>query len=155
MKGIQLTKPARQKWNRLLDALVTIMKYKKITIDHAIYIKVFYDETVSYIMVSTDNFLSTINNETAFPELTRVFKERFEMKAQEGYLLKYLNFRVCQYPLSLSVDQTDHITEIVNEWFPTGKLRRVNTHFTIESTYEKKLMAAIPMPGNALHKSEI
>ena len=30
-----------QQWNRLLDALVTIIKYKKIKIDHAIYIKVF------------------------------------------------------------------------------------------------------------------
>ena len=75
MNGIQGTKPAGRQWNRLLDAVVTILKYKKSTIDHAIYIKVFADGTVSYLTVSTDDVLNTNNNENAFPELTRVFKE--------------------------------------------------------------------------------
>ena len=67
-------KSAGRQCNRLLDAVVTILKYKKSTIDHAIYIKVFNDVTVSYITVSTDDVLDTTNNETAFPKLTRVFK---------------------------------------------------------------------------------
>ena len=66
MNGIQWTKPARWKWNQLLDAAVTIIRYHKITIDHDIYIKVFSNVTVSYIMVSTDDVLNTTNNETAF-----------------------------------------------------------------------------------------
>ena len=66
--------PAGRQWNRLLDSVVTILKYKKITIDHAIYIKVFADGTVSYLTVSTDDVLNTTNNENSFPELTRVFK---------------------------------------------------------------------------------
>ena len=41
MNGIQVTKPSGRKWNRLLDAVVTIINYKKRTIDHNIYIKVF------------------------------------------------------------------------------------------------------------------
>ena len=40
MNGIQGTKPAEQQCNRLLYAVVTIISYKKITIDHAIYIKI-------------------------------------------------------------------------------------------------------------------
>ena len=73
MNGIQGTKPAGQQWNILLDAVVTILKYKKITIYHAIYIKVFTDVTVSYLTVSTDDVLNTTNNETEFPEITRFF----------------------------------------------------------------------------------
>ena len=92
-------KPAGRQWNRLLDAVVTILEYKKSTIDHAIYIKVFDDGTVSNLTVSTDDVLNTTNNENAFPELTRVFKEHFEMKVQEGYIIKYLNFRIFQSPL--------------------------------------------------------
>ena len=80
MDVIQGTKPDGRQWNRLLDAVVTILEYKKSIIDHAIYIKVFDDGTVSYITVSTDDVLNTTNNENAFPELTRVFKEHFEMK---------------------------------------------------------------------------
>ena len=57
-----------------------------------IYIKVFTDGIFSHPTVSTDDVPNTTNNETAFPELTRACKEHFEMKFQEGYVLKYLNF---------------------------------------------------------------
>ena len=60
MNVIQVTKPAVQQWNRLLDLVVTIIKYKKITIDHAIYIKVFFDGTVSFIEFYTDDVPSLV-----------------------------------------------------------------------------------------------
>ena len=40
-----------------------MMKYEKITIDHAIYIQVFSGVTVSYPTVSTDDVINTTNNE--------------------------------------------------------------------------------------------
>ena len=67
----------RRQWNILLVAVVTIIKYKKIVIYHAIYIKSFTDGKVSYLTVSTDDVLNTTNNETEFPELTGFFKEHF------------------------------------------------------------------------------
>ena len=60
------------------------------------------------------------------------------MKVQEISVIKYLNFRVFQSPLCFSVDQTDHITELVNEWFPTEKFQIFDTPFWIDSAYEKK-----------------
>ena len=51
------------------------------------------------------------------------------MKVQEGSVLKYSNFRIFQSPLGFSIYQKDHITELVNEWFPTGKFRNVDTYF--------------------------
>ena len=101
-------------WNWLLDALVTIIKYNKITIDHAVYIKVFSDVTVYYLSVSADDVINTNNNETVFSELTIDFEEHFEMKVQEIYVLKYLNLIIFQYPFGFSVDQTDQIMELVN-----------------------------------------
>ena len=75
MNIIQETKPARRQWNRLLDAVVKILKYKKGKIDHIIYIKVFYDVIVYYIMVANGDFLNNTNNETVFPELRIVLKD--------------------------------------------------------------------------------
>ena len=74
MNLIQGTKPAGRQYNRLLDTVVPILKYEKITIYHDIYIKVFTFGTLSYLKVSTDDVLNTTNNETAFPEITGVFK---------------------------------------------------------------------------------
>ena len=130
-------KPAGRKCNILLGAVVTILKYKKITIYHAIYIKVLSGVTVSLLIVSTDDFLNTTNKNTEFPEITRVFEEHFDKKVQEGSVLKYLNFQTFQSPLGFSVDQTDQIMELVNEWFPTGKFRKVDAHFSTDSKYEK------------------
>ena len=76
-----------------------MIKYKKITIDNVIYIKVFTDGTVSYITVSTDGVLNITNNETAFPELTKVCEEHFEMIFQELSILKYLNLICFSLPL--------------------------------------------------------
>ena len=82
MSGIQGTKPSRLQWNRLLDVVVTVLKYKKTKIDHYVYIKVFSGGTVSYIKFYTDDVLNTTTHETSFPELRRVFEEDFEMKFQ-------------------------------------------------------------------------
>ena len=94
--------------------MVSNLKYKKIKIDNAIYIKVFSDVTVSYITFSTDDVINTTTNETAFTELRIFFEEYFEIKVQEGYALKYLYLRIFQSLLGFSVNQTDHILELVN-----------------------------------------
>ena len=74
MNAIQGTKQAGRQWNRLLDEVVAILIYKKSTIYHAIYIKIFTDGTVYYLTVSTDYFLNNNNNEAVFPELTIFLK---------------------------------------------------------------------------------
>ena len=76
------------------------------------------------------------------------------MKFQEGYVLKYLILRICLSPLGFSINQTDHITELVNEWSPTGKCRKVDTPVSTEYAYEKELMDAFTLAGNVLNKSE-
>ena len=73
MNGIQGTKLDGKQCNILLGAVVTMIKSKKITIYHDIYIKVFSDRKVSYLAYSADDVLNTNNNETSFPELRIYF----------------------------------------------------------------------------------
>ena len=77
------------------------------------------------------------------------------MKVQEGSVLKYLSFRICQSPLGFSIYNTDHIMELVNEWLPTGKFINVDTPFRTDYSYEKELLAALPLTRHALHKAEM
>ena len=77
-----MKKTAAQQYNRLLDAAVTIIKYKRIPIDPDICIKVRYDVTVSYLKISSGYIINTTNNETEFTELRRVFQEAFEITFQ-------------------------------------------------------------------------
>ena len=64
-------------------------KYKKITIDHAIYIKLFYDGTVSYPMVSIYDVLNITHNETVFTKVRRVLKKIFILKSKK-YIYIYI-----------------------------------------------------------------
>ena len=59
------------------------------------------------------------------------------MKVQEGSVLKYLTFGIYQSPLGFTIDQTNHIMELVNEGSPTGNFRNVDTPFWTDSSYEK------------------
>ena len=90
MNGIKVKKPPLQQCNRLLDAVVTILKYNEITINHAIYTKAFYDVNVSYPTVSIDDVINTTNNKTAFTELRKCFKEYFEVEVKNKSVIKYL-----------------------------------------------------------------
>ena len=80
IKVIQGTKPSLLQYNRIFDAVVTILECKKIAIDNSIYIKVFSDGTISYLEFSTGDFVNTTNNYTSFPEIRRVFEEFFYIK---------------------------------------------------------------------------
>ena len=71
------------------------------------------------------------------------------MKPQEGYFLKYLNFRTCQSLLGFSVYQNDHIIDLVNELFPAGNFINIDTPFRKYNKYEKELMDALPFAGNS------
>ena len=49
------------------------------------------------------------------------------MKSQEVYVLNDLNLRIFQSTLGFSVDKTDKIMELVNDFFPTGNFRKFDT----------------------------
>ena len=112
-----------------------MVKYKKSTIDHAIYIKVLSNVTVSYLTLSTGGVFNNNNKKKEFPELKRVFEEAFGIKVQEGYVLKYLYFQIFQSLIGFSFYHNDHIIEIVNKCFPAGKFRQVDKTFMTDSTY--------------------
>ena len=94
--------------------MVTIIKYNRSKIYREIYIKVFSSVTVSCLTFSSDDVLNTTNNKSSYTEPRIFFEEAFEIKVQEGYVLKYLHFRIFQYPLDFSAYQTDNIMELVN-----------------------------------------
>ena len=68
------------------------------------------------------------------------------MKVKEVSVHKYLNVRIYQSPFGFSIDQTDCIMKLVNEWFPNGNFRNFDTTFQTESLYEKELLAVITLP---------
>ena len=71
------------------------------------------DRTVFYLTVYNDDGLNNSKNKISFTELRKMFEESFEIKVQEGSVLKYLNFWTARSPIGLNIDKTDHIMEPV------------------------------------------
>ena len=109
MNAIQGTTLEILQCNWIIYEVVTTRKYHNITVDNIIHIKEFYDVTMSYPIIYTDDDLNNYNNETSTPELIKVFEEEFEIKFKEISVLKYFNFRVCQSPLGVGIYQTNPI----------------------------------------------
>ena len=63
---MQVTKSTGQQLNRLLYDVVKILAYNKVTINHDIYVKLFFIGVVSYLTVSTNGVFSTNNYNELF-----------------------------------------------------------------------------------------
>eukprot|EP00978_Attheya_sp_CCMP212_P037019 scaffold171834_cov33-Attheya_sp.AAC.1 len=63
----------------------------------------------------------------------------------EGPKLSYLNLEIHQTEHYISIDQTAHIREIVQEWFPDeAELRTTDTPFRTDNEYEPIISEALP-----------
>ena len=54
-----------------------------------------------------------------------------------------------------SIDHTDHIVQLVNEWLPTEKFIKCDATFLTESTYEKDIMAVLNLTVNSFCEEEM
>ena len=60
--------------------------------------------------------------------------------------MKYLDFRIFQSRLGFSINQTEHIMELVNEWLTGIKFIKFDTPFYANSAYDKYILVGVPIP---------
>ena len=85
---------AGQQYNRLLNAVVTTMDYKKITIDHVLYINLLSGGTVYCITVSNDDVLNTTNNQIPFTELIIFLRKFLRIKSKKYIYLSIGHLKI-------------------------------------------------------------
>jgi hypothetical protein len=120
INAIQGTKPTGNQWNKILTNVLEHRKYKQNLVNHAVFVYHSPDKTQTQIIcVSTDDFLCIFTHQSLFDELCTSFKKYFKLTTKEGPAeLSYLNLSIGQTPEYISIDQTKHIKEIVDSWFP-------------------------------------
>eukprot|EP00978_Attheya_sp_CCMP212_P013210 scaffold33172_cov29-Attheya_sp.AAC.2 len=137
MNAIQGTKSA---WNNILTNVLQVHKYKQNHIDHAVFIYCSPDktETQSVCVSPTDDFSCAFTHQHLFYHLCTSLRKYFELTTKEGPKLSYLNLNIEQHPTYISINQTAHIQEIVDAWFPDStNLHTTDTPFRTDSEFEK------------------
>eukprot|EP00978_Attheya_sp_CCMP212_P031384 scaffold118389_cov51-Attheya_sp.AAC.1 len=157
MNAIQGTKPAGHQWNNILTNVLQVHnKYKQNHIDHAVFIYCSPDKTETQIvLVSADNFLCAFTHQHLFDDLCTSLRKYFELTTKEGPKLSYLNLKIKQHSNYNSLDQTSHIQEIVDAWFPDSTdLHTTDTPFCTDSEFEKALFETLPAEPDELLQLE-
>eukprot|EP00978_Attheya_sp_CCMP212_P035888 scaffold158805_cov35-Attheya_sp.AAC.1 len=73
------------------------------------------------------------------------YSEDHKQSQIEGPKLSYLNLEIHQTEHYILIDQTAHIREIVQEWFPgEAELRTTDTPFQTDNKYEQIISEALP-----------
>jgi hypothetical protein len=156
INAIQGTKPAGNQWNKILTNVLQHHKYKQNPIDHAVFVYHSSDMTQTQIIcVSTDDFLCAFTHQSLFDDLCTSLKKYFELTTKEGPELSYLNLSITQTSEYIAIDQTKHIKEIVESWFPeTSNIHTTDTPFRTDNEFEKALSEALPAEPDELLQLE-
>ena len=64
------------------------------------------------------------------------------------------DFWISQSPLEFSIDQINHILQLVREWLPQGKFIKADKPLFKDFKYEKELMTAFLLTVNSPQKAE-
>ena len=110
MDGIQVTKPEGIKCNRIIDAVVKILKHKKISIDHAININIFSDVIYPILQFILIMFLILIKMRQIFLNFKSCLKNNLRLNSK-----KYLSLNT-QIFLFLNILLDSVFIRLVTSW---------------------------------------
>eukprot|EP00978_Attheya_sp_CCMP212_P031496 scaffold119201_cov57-Attheya_sp.AAC.4 len=132
MNVIQGMKPAGHQWNNILT-------------------NVLQQDQTQIICVSTDDFLcAAFTHQHLFDDLCTSLKKYFELTTKEGPKLTYHTLNIEQNSHYISIDQTAHIQEIVDAWFPPVLVRSMlllpNQHFKVLKCIARYLVTQTHKP---------
>ena len=148
--AIQGTKPAGKQWHDLIKQFFLKFGFSSNATDNAVFIHTRGSDVI--ILISeTDDFLILTSSVALYQELKSNLSKAFKITSQEGPVLKYLNFRIVQSQHGISIDQTDHILEMVEPHYPrSSHFSKVDSPFRTDRSYEHELNTSIPASKDEL-----
>jgi hypothetical protein len=75
-----------------------------------------------FLALATDDCLVLCDDQSQFLYLKAKMEAIFEVTLKEGAILRFLNLRIIQSPVGISIDQTDHIVETIVTLYSRTKI---------------------------------
>ena len=118
---MQGTKQAVRAFYKLIKNLLAKKGVHPTSINPDFFVFVYKTEWLVFVCCETDNFLLATNCTAAYTMIRNTIKEAFGVTIQSGQRLSYLNFCILQSQFGISTDQTDHILQMLQNFFSDGK----------------------------------
>ena len=160
MTGMQGEKDVGRGWYiQMKDTLVNGFGMIVCPAEPALFVKHYPGGDIFLLCTSTDDFLCAFSKEYIFADFMKFMDSVLPVTAQTGKVLKYLNVRIIQTDMGISIDQTQHIkTNVIEKFFPpnrTDRLKSANTPYRSDSEYERALSETLPARGQELTNLEL
>jgi hypothetical protein len=112
-----------------------------------------------FLVLATGDCLVVCDTRQQFLDLKSKMEALFEVTLQEGAILRFLNLRIIQSPVGISIDQTDNIAEnVLDPYFQdhdTADLRSITSPFPTDTSFEQRIYEAPVLTGTALKAMEL
>lgn len=120
------------------------MGMRKNAIDNAVF-TVRYGTYLLLLLSNIDDVLILSISKDLYIRVRNKIKTMFDITAQEGNKIKFLNLRIVSFEHAATMDQTKHILSMVEPFFPRlEKFSRKNLPMRTDNEYECEYASCIP-----------
>ena len=152
--NMQGNKQASRGFFKLLSKMLATIGLHPLSVDGAIF-AMSRQTHILILAVQTDDLLIATNSSTLKNEVLQTLTAAFKVTTQEGSVIKYLNFRIIQSPHGISIDQTNHILDLVNSHIPKETLLGdVNTPLRSDRKFQDEVSSSLPASATELKALE-
>ena len=152
--NMQGNKQTNRGFYQLLSKIFATIELYPLSADNAIFAMI-KDTQILILAVQTDDTLVATNAPSLKDKVLSTLQQAFKVTTQEGIKLKYLNFRIIQSTHGISIDQTDHILELVNSYIPVDtKVEPANTPLRSDRQFQDEVSNSVPSSPGDLKKLE-
>ena len=153
--AIQGSRTAGNEWFELSTQIFQQMGMIKNATDNAVFTFRVGDD-IMFLLSNVDDFLILSISASIYYQVRDKLKIMFELTTQEGSVIKFLNLRIISSEKVISLDQTKHILDTVEQYFPKLQhWKKVNTPMRTDSKFEEEYAEAIPASAKELKDLEV
>ena len=128
---------------------------KKNATDNAVFVFRF-DTELLFLLSNVDDFLILSSSKDLFLRVKEKLSSMFDLTSQEDDVIKFLNLQIVSSSNAVSIDQTRHIIDMVEPYFPRlQKFQKINTPMRTDKDFEDEYANSIPATDDELRNLEI
>lgn len=151
LNAIQGLRTAGKIFNEKIDRILRKdLGFNKCASDYGACIWVYKEKDLVIMNLSTDDFLIATANEEARSLIEETISSYYQVKIVNERMFNYLNWRIIQSDVGISIDQCEHIVKTLRACFPEDKPKSCHVPFRTDSVVEDDFFNAHPCTVESL-----
>lgn len=151
---MQGTKPASREFGILLAHLLAEINIYPTSIDAGVFVIV-ENSNVMFLAIATDHILICTNSDSLEKKIMDKIQSAFKVTVQKGEVISFLNYHIIQSVHGISVDQTQHILEMVDTFLgKEEKITTTNTPLRCDKQFNEEVFLSVPATPGELKSLE-